>query len=293
MNKEKLNIIKILNDLKIANLLENKKHQAEQYKKAIYYIEHDQPLPFNKNSSILLKIQEIIETGTLKDYNEKISIDKMNLYKQFKSVFGIGDIKAIELAKKLNTFDEIYNCKLNRIQNIGLKYYNIFDKKVKKKIIIKHLSHIKKLLKNNKEIDINIVGSFRRHKNESKYMYKDLDLLITSNKNSLKNFFVIEDFLEVIYFGDKKIIGLFKTGNSILKVDILLTTKKSFPFAYLYFTGPKLFNIFLRKEAKKQNLKLNEYGLSNFKCKNEKDIFKKLNIPYMDLKKRNEFEIIE
>jgi len=302
MNNEKFNILRILNDLMIANLLENKNYNAKQYKKAIFYIEHDEPLPFNKNSSILLKIQEIIETGTLKNYHEIISIDKFNLYKQFKSIFGVGDIKAIELAKKLNTFDEIKNCKLNRIQKIGLNYYNIFNKKNKKKIIMKHILNIKKLLKNNKEIDINVVGSFRRHKNELNYTYKDLDLLITSNKKSLKEIFVPENFLEIICFGDKKIICLFKTDKSIVKVDILLTTKKSFPFAYLYFTGPKLFNIFLRKEAKKQDLKLNEYGLSsNFntyglsdvKCTNEKEIFEKLNIPYMDLKKRNTFEIME
>lgn len=290
MFKEKYNIIKILNDLRINHLLNNNNYQAEQYKKAIHHIENDQPIPFDENSSIFKKIQEIIETGNLKDYHEILSNDKFELFVKFKSIHGIGDIKAIELAKKLNTFDEIYNCKLNRIQQIGLKYKDVLNKKVKKKIICFHLTYFKKILKFDKKIKIKVVGSFRRHKNELNYDFKDLDLLIIADNKSLKEIFIPENFFEIIQFGDKKIIALSKIKNTFLKVDILLTSKRSFPFAYLYFTGPKLFNIFLRKEAKNQNLKLNEYGLSNFKCKTEKDIFKILKLKYFTIKDRNEFE---
>lgn len=290
MDKEKINIIKILNNLRLYCLLKNKIHQAEQYKKTIYNIENDIPITFNENSTILLKIKEIIETGTLNNYDEILSDHKFKLYNEFKSIFGIGDINAIKMAKKLNNFDEIYNYKLNRIQQIGLKYKNELNKKVSKKIINKHLFNIKKIIKFDKEIKLEIVGSFRRHKNDLNYKFKDLDILIISNKKSLKEIFKPEYFFKIFCYGNKKIIALSKIKNSILKIDILLTSKKSFPFAYIYFTGPKLFNIFLRKEAKNQNLKLNEYGLSNFNCKNEKDIFKILNIKYMNLKERNEFE---
>ena len=55
----------------------------------------------------------------------------------------------------------------------------------------------------------------------------------------------------------------------------------------LFLTGPQAFNIWMRSEAKKQGYKLNQYGLwfgetLVVKSVFEKDIFKQLNMPYIE-----------
>ena len=44
-------------------------------------------------------------------------------------------------------------------------------------------------------------------------------------------------------------------------IDIRLISKKSYPYALLYFTGSKKTNTFMRNQAIKQGYKLSEYGL--------------------------------
>ena len=64
-------------------------------------------------------------------------------------------------------------------------------------------------------------------------------------------------------------------------------TKKELPYSLLHFTGPKEFNIAMRKKAKINGFKLNQYGLYNQKTgglvkniKTEQDIFEKIDFEY-------------
>lgn len=283
----KYEILKILNILKINNLLMKENFKADAYEKAIEKVLNDEEVTFKRPSKILDKIDEIEKTGTLKNY-ENLLGPKYKLYEEFKKIFGVGEKKAIELAIKHNNFDEIEIEKLNRVQKLGLKYFNEIQTKISKEIIKKHSTKIKKLFKD--QIKTQIVGSYRRSlgvtsKNEN--LFNDLDILVVSNEPSLKNIFDKNNFLESFSFGDKKFSGLSKINNSIIRVDILLTSPKEYPFALLYFTGPKAFNISMRHEAKSQGLLLNEHGLSGIDCDDEKDIFNALNLKYMTLKERD------
>ena len=47
-------------------------------------------------------------------------------------------------------------------------------------------------------------------------------------------------------------IGKLPNENKYRKIDIVKTTKESFPFTLLYFTGDYVQNITMRKKAKKQ-----------------------------------------
>ena len=80
--------------------------------------------------------------------------------------------------------------------------------------------------------------------------------------------------------------------NQFIRIDIRLISKKSFPFAVLYFTGSKKTNTYMRNIAIKHNLKLSEYHLfdkntnKEIFLSNEKTIFKYLNIPYIEPNQR-------
>ena len=83
------------------------------------------------------------------------------------------------------------------------------------------------------------------------------------------------------------------TNNNVIRLDIRYIDKKYYPFALMYFTGNKKFNLFMRNKAQDLGFKLNEYGLfKNDKkvkkeFKTEKDIFNILNIKYLKPNQRN------
>ena len=72
----------------------------------------------------------------------------------------------------------------------------------------------------------------------------------------------------------------------------MVTNKKEYPLAQLYFTGSKEHNIMMRNKAKVKGYRLNEHKLINIEnneivdIKNEDDIFKFLDIKYVDPKNR-------
>ena len=83
-------------------------------------------------------------------------------------------------------------------------------------------------------------------------------------------------------------MGILRLGSEYIghRIDIRIIEDESWAYGLLYFTGSKNFNIYLRQSAKKLQLTLNEYQLYNNNSKypatTEHDIFKHLNIPYVD-----------
>ena len=49
------------------------------------------------------------------------------------------------------------------------------------------------------------------------------------------------------------------------RIDLMLTPRAEYPYALLYFTGSKAFNIRVRRAALEKGLSLNEYGLTLLK----------------------------
>jgi DNA polymerase/3'-5' exonuclease PolX len=78
---------------------------------------------------------------------------------------------------------------------------------------------------------------------------------------------------EVLAVGDKKFFGIAKVkyGRHFRRIDIMVTPKEEFPFAVMYFTGSKEFNVDLRNHCLKLGYSLNEYRLTNKKDKNPID----------------------
>lgn len=156
------------------------------------------------------------------------------------------------------------------------------------------ISHVEKLTKSVR-IPFTYVGSYRRDALSS----SDIDVLIKAK--------VPEDFIMVL---NKKMGGKVKfhepyaSGKSKIstivyipkysinvKMDIFITSPEEFPFALLYSTGSKQFNINFRAKCKSMGYLLNQKGLFDKKgnlisCKTEKDIFEYIGVNYIEPYKR-------
>lgn len=95
-----------------------------------------------------------------------------------------------------------------------------------------------------------VCGSYRRQKPTC----ADLDILV---KCESLYWFEEPPFCDIRWRGDKKISFIYNE----VPVDIKAVPEESWGAGLLHHTGNNLFNIYLRSQAKKKGLKLNEYGL--------------------------------
>jgi DNA polymerase (family 10) len=88
----------------------------------------------------------------------------------------------------------------------------------------------------------------------------DIDLLAVGDDGAAiaRHFVKYPRFREVLAEGPTRASAVLDSG---LQIDLRVVPAKSFGAALLYFTGPKAFNIELRKRAIDLGMKLNEYGL--------------------------------
>tara|TARA_A100001015_G_C15009802_1_gene722462 strand:+ start:1245 stop:2174 length:930 start_codon:yes stop_codon:yes gene_type:complete len=243
------------------------------------------------------RIKEIIKTGKLKELD---NAKELFLIKELSSVSGIGDKNAQKLIDEYNikSFDDFKKkvkskkIQLTNAQNIGLKYYEDLKHRIPRTEITK----IKKIIQNtikkiNPEINMEIVGSYRRNKKNC----GDIDVLFTHKKNYLNQIvnLLTEDgyLLEQISKGNKKYSGIIKLNEFGRRIDILFVEPDNYPAAILYFTGSGAHNQKMRAIAKSKGFKLNEYNLldsdgNKIKVKSEEDIFNKLNMEYLPPQKR-------
>ena len=73
----------------------------------------------------------------------------------------------------------------------------------------------------------------------------------------------------------------------------MYTKPQEYPFAILYFTGSKDFNVKMRGELLKKEMSLNEYGIKDkdkknvkHNCSTEKDVFEYLGYDYVEPENR-------
>jgi len=201
-----------------------------------------------------------------------------------KHILGFGEKFIRELKTKYNarTINDIRKIveqrkiKLNNTQTIGLKYYEDLNTPIPRQEITKIGNQIKNIVeKSNKFLRCFIAGSYP---SETKESSKDIDLLIVINDDVTHNLGIYRNILkqisnvmslETISLGNQKFLGLIKSpiSNTWRHLDIRLTLIDEMPYAWLYYTGGKIFNKLIRERLKKRGYKLNEYGL--FKINND------------------------
>ena len=253
------------------------------------------------------KVDEILKTGTLQELNKKLTdLDNLLL------ITGIGIVRAKKWnSLGLNNINDVRNAILEKKIttthhiDIGIKYYEDFQLKVPREEIDTIKSILEKTLKKiDNGLIFEICGSYRRGLLES----GDIDILIShssfieniSNENFLKK--IIKELTKINIIidnltinGNTKFMGVCKINKIARRIDIRVVNFKSYFSSIIYFTGSKNFNIYIRNIALEKKYSLNEYGLTDLETNNfillndEKEIFKILNIEYLNPNERNNF----
>lgn len=259
--------------------------------------------------SIQHKLEEIFQTGKLQvaeEVRKDTSIDDID---RFMNIYGIGRVKAVKLVKEnnLHTIEELREAVkkdpslLNKNQIIGLNYYEDLIERIPRMEMKKHEKLLKKIISN---LDIEIVGSYRRGEPTS----GDIDVLVKWPANMtldeiaktlddiVKNLIDKKYLTEVLAHGDKKCMGICQLpGGKARRLDLLITPENEYGYAILYFTGSDKFNIALRKVALEKGYSLNEHGFTSMdktkypeapKLFTEKEIMNFLGFDYIEPKKR-------
>jgi NAD-dependent DNA ligase/DNA polymerase/3'-5' exonuclease PolX len=224
-------------------------------------------------STIIEKLQEFVETGTLR----LLEREKTNPLNVLTDVYGIGPKKAKDLIISgiisIPALREKQNDVLNDIQKVGLKYYEDILERIPRSEIDEFggvfRSVFQEVVKGKPESEKNafeIVGSYRRGALQS----GDIDVIITGKTGT--NFKEFIDklketgiILEILSRGLTKclVVGklLSPSGKKARRIDFLFTTPEEYPFSVLYFTGSKIFNTVMRGHALTMGYSLNEHGL--------------------------------
>ena len=218
------------------------------------------------------KIESLVQTGALNQLEELRSLVPEGALKMLR-IPGVGPKKAAAIHKELGvaTLVELRTaCEAGKIRDLkgfgakseqtileGLelaekagdrKYWCDADALVDE--LRKHLSHCKAIEQ------FEFAGSYRR----GKETVGDLDVLAVANDGGAArdHFLKFPAVDSVIVHGGTKLSVRLKDG---FQVDLRIVPPESFGAALQYFTGSQAHNVVLRGMAKKDGLKLNEYGV--------------------------------
>lgn len=102
-----------------------------------------------------------------------------------------------------------------------------------------------------------VAGSIRR---ESPTL-NDIDIVIIPGSRDLSK--IMSSILDKIEkFGDQIINGIYYYNDKPVLVDFFITTRKELPFSMLQWTGPKTYNMRIRRYVRDQHgWLLNQHGL--------------------------------
>ncbi|XP_068206966.1 DNA polymerase beta-like [Palaemon carinicauda] len=258
------------------------------------------------------KIDEFIQTGSLKKLNKIRADDVSVAINLLTRVTGIGPAKARELVEGgITTIEALHENKdkLNHHQLIGLKHFEDFEKKIPRE----EIKDIEKILKEeisslDSDYIVTICGSYRRGAKSS----GDVDALLTHPSYSsdsgkspkllasvvdrLKKNDLITDTLSM---GDTKFMGVCRLKEDLpfRRLDLRLIPNDQYFCGILYFTGSDIFNKAMRAHALEEGFTLNEYCIrpmgstgvpgEALPVSSERDIFEYINYKYKEPEERN------
>lgn len=252
----------------------------------------------NIGSSILEKIKEFLETGTISIFKTEDIQAKLEKYTTDQSsniinILGFGPSRARQLAKQgIRTVTQLqhaldnHKITLTLQEQLGLKYHYDLNKPIPRHETEKIFKSLQRILSTTGVIQryglsLELAGSYPSGKESS----KDIDVLIFTSKypdpdktlpadimqdiaTSLKS---AGSLLDIISQGSGKILGITRLNmdSPARHIDIRLLPSGAEVFGRFYFTSGRLFNQMIRAFAKKQGYKLNEFGLYDLRKKTE------------------------
>lgn len=256
------------------------------------------------------KIQEILETGSLKAATQARSETNLDSLDILQGIHGVGPVKAKQLieTKGIKTIPELRKALandadlLNEVQKMGLKYYEDAIERIPRHEMALHEILILNAL--DPRFTGVVVGSYRRGATSS----GDIDVLLmlpdTMSKKEQGVLFVetvqmlkeSEYIVDTLAQGPKKFLGYVRLDEKekARRLDLLMTPEAEFAYAILYFTGSQGFNVAFRSYALEKGYTLNEHVLKPVKegvpavppMRVEKDIFDFLGLQYVEPEER-------
>lgn len=220
-----------------------------------------------------------------------------------KDLPGLGESRLLELNNgtykgipyKVNSISDIKDDDIDKLPRESMLALRYLDGKPFSRAEIEEFSHkYFHLFQPYKKCEL--VGSFRRGKEEM----GDGDVLVLNPKNRILQ---ESDDVKIINMGTHKVRALFRLHNNSsvnaakinphmhdrhhrwIPVDVVFTDDLHYPAALLHYTGSREFNIHMTMHCAKLGIKLNEYGIwrngKMIPVTSEKDIFKKVKMPYL------------
>ena len=245
------------------------------------------------------KIYEIMEKDTCDAYEKIKNIKDSRTI--FMNIHGVGPVKAKKLVDSgFQSLEDLRKCSdlskhLNDVQIRSLPYFEDLQTRIPREEIKNHEKYLKQIIKIYDippgSIKFCISGSYRRGAVDS----GDIDILFTC-KDKKKYVQFIDSLIESKYLvkelarGPSKYNGICRYGkNPCRRIDIMYTKPEEYPFAVLYFTGSKEFNVKMRADLLERGMTLNEHSLKYTETKkpvdhkfiSEEDIFSYLGMEYV------------
>ena len=254
------------------------------------------------------KITELVTTGGLKYYDDlKASVPPGLVEMLAIPRLGPKKIKVLYEQMQITTIGELdYACHENRLLKLpgfgkktqdriieGIKFIrkhrgeHLFNVALSQAEIILHeLGKLKCVQR------LSLAGGLRRRKE----LVHDIDLVCSARNSAevMERFTSMLSVEEVLAKGETKSTIRMDSG---ITADLRIVSDEQFPYALHHSTGSKEHNVAMRSRAKARGLKLNEYGLfegtKNLPCKDEAEIFSRLDLQYIPPEMREEMGEID
>ncbi|KAK5870939.1 hypothetical protein PBY51_003845 [Eleginops maclovinus] len=265
------------------------------------------------------KIDEFLQTGTLRKLEKIRNDDTSSSINFLTRVTGIGPAAARKFFEEgVKTLEDLKKIehKLNHHQQVGLRYFEEFEKRIPRAEMEQMETFIiEELKKLDPEYIGTICGSYRRGAASS----GDIDILLThpdytsETEKQPKLLHAVVEHFESIGFvtdtlskGDTKYMGVSQIQKSDeeeeeylhRRIDIRLIPKDQYYCGVLYFTGSDIFNKTMRTHALEKGFTLNEYTIrplgvtgvagEPLLVDSERDIFEYIHYKYREPKERSQ-----
>jgi DNA polymerase (family X) len=200
---------------------------------------------------------------------------------------GIGDLDALKAACEAGTVAKLkgFGGKTQEKILAGLAFVEQVGQRIRIDEATAVASAIIAVLKRVPGVtQIEPCGSLRRRRET----IGDVDILAASDDPApvMAAFTSMPGMSQVISQGETLSAVSIPVGSgahkSELRADLRVVTPAQFPFALAYFTGSKAHNVAMRGRAKERGWRLNEYAMSDVKCKSEVDIYAALRLDYVE-----------
>nr|XP_002128462.1 DNA polymerase beta-like [Ciona intestinalis] len=255
------------------------------------------------------KINEFLKTGKLEKLEKVRKDETSQIISLFTRISGVGPVAARKLMELgFKSLEDLKNNseKLNHHQNIGVKYFDDFEKRIPREEMEKLEGMVVgKVTGVDPKFVATVCGSYRRGATSS----GDIDVLVThpcftsETKKTLKLNEIVKSLgsfiTDTLSMGDTKFMGVCSLEGTVhRRIDIRLIPHDQYFTSLLYFTGSDIFNKRMRTFALEQGFTINEYSVrpqgstgvpgNPLPVTSERDIFEIIGMKYLEPSQRSE-----